>query len=72
LTFDLDFGEIVALSGEKLVNVIVFRLRNTHPPYVLKRLEYVIGESSNLLKQGSIVIVEETRHRVRELPIKGR
>jgi predicted nuclease of predicted toxin-antitoxin system len=70
LTFDLDFGEIIALSGRKLVSVIVFRLRNTHTPYVIKRLEYVLKESSDLLKEGSIVIVEDTRHRVRELPIK--
>lgn len=70
LTFDLDFGEIIALSGGKLVSVIVFRLRNTHTPYVIKRLEYVLKESSDLLKEGSIVIVEDTRHRVRELPIK--
>lgn len=70
LTFDLDFGEIIALSGGKLVSVIVFRLRNTHTPYVIKRLEYVLKESSDLFKEGSIVIVEDTRHRVRELPIK--
>ncbi len=29
LTFDLDFGEIVALSGPHQVSVILFRLRNT-------------------------------------------
>lgn len=29
LTFDLDFGEIVALSGGKPVSVILFRLHNT-------------------------------------------
>jgi hypothetical protein len=32
LTFDLDFGEIVALSGENQVSVILFRLRNTRTP----------------------------------------
>ena len=29
LTFDLDFGEIVAFSGRQKVSVVLFRLRNT-------------------------------------------
>ena len=29
LTFDLDFGEIVALSAQKNVTVVLFRLHNT-------------------------------------------
>src|SRR5437870_6775413 len=28
LTFDLDFGDLLAASGEKLPSVLVFRLRN--------------------------------------------
>ena len=69
LTFDLDFEEIIALSGGKLVSVILFRLHNTRTPYVLNRLACVLEESGESLKRGSIIIVEETRHRIRELPI---
>ena len=69
LTFDLDFGEIVALSKRKLVSVILFRLRNTTTPFVLKRLDAVINESKALLEQGHIFIVEESRYRIRKLPI---
>ena len=29
LTFDLDFGEILAGSGNQIVSVVLFRLRNT-------------------------------------------
>ena len=72
LTFDLDFGEIVALSGGRLVSIILFRLRNTRTPYVLKHIEHVLEESSNSLKRGAVVIVEDVRHRIRELPIKGK
>ena len=32
LTFDLDFCEILALSGSKRVSVILFRLHNTRTP----------------------------------------
>ena len=34
LTFDLDFGDLLAASGEKLPSVIIFRLRNQTPPAV--------------------------------------
>jgi len=38
LAFDLDFGEIIALSNERLISVILFRLRNTRTPFVIDRL----------------------------------
>src|SRR5262245_45715030 len=37
LTFDLDFGEIVAASGGRSVSVILFRLRNTRAEFVIQR-----------------------------------
>ena len=70
LTFDLDFGEIVALSEGILTSVIIFRLRNTYTPFVLKRLEEMLQNSFEPLTKSSVIIVEETRHRIRELPIK--
>ena len=69
LTFDLDFSEIVAFSGNREVGTIVFRLRNTRAGHVMERLEKVLAESSEALKKGAIVNVEEHRHRVRSLPI---
>ena len=71
LTFDLDFGEIVALSKRRYVSVILFRLRNTTTPFVLKRLDTVISESKALLEQGHIFIIEESRYRIRKLPISS-
>ncbi|UCG11896.1 MAG: DUF5615 family PIN-like protein, partial [Deltaproteobacteria bacterium] len=35
LTFDLDFSEMVALSGNENVGIVVFRLRNTRANHVL-------------------------------------
>ena len=31
LTHDLDYGHLLAFSGETAPSVIIFRLRNTHP-----------------------------------------
>ena len=47
LTFDLDFGEIIALSGGRMVSVILFRLHNTRVPHVIRRLKSVLDESSS-------------------------
>lgn len=69
MTFDLDFGEILALSGTAAVSVVVFRLRNTRTPHVIERLEALLSESAAALERGAIVVVEETRHRVRYLPL---
>jgi predicted nuclease of predicted toxin-antitoxin system len=71
LTFDLDFGEIVALSHGSRTSVVVFRLRDTRTEHVIARLERVLEESSSALAQGAVVIVEDGRHRVRLLPVGG-
>jgi predicted nuclease of predicted toxin-antitoxin system len=71
LTFDLDFGEIVALSRGATTSVVVFRLRDTRTEHVIERLERVLGESSEALTKGAVVIVEDGRHRVRPLPVGG-
>ena len=68
LAFDLDFGEIVALSGSKPVGVVLFRLHNTRTPHVMDRLNAVLKESQQALERGAIVVVEESRHRIRRLP----
>jgi predicted nuclease of predicted toxin-antitoxin system len=69
LTFDLDFGEIIALSGSRSVSVILFRLHNTRTQHVIDRLKTVLKESTLALKHGAIIVVEESRHRIRRLPL---
>lgn len=71
LTFDLDFGEIAALSQGKNVSVIVFRLHNTRTPHVIDRLAAVLADSAVALEKGAVLTVEESRHRVRYLPVGG-
>ena len=69
LTFDLDFSEIVALSSGKQVSVILFRLHNARTPNVIERLKTVLTSSRQALEQGAIVVVEDSRHRIRRLPL---
>ena len=68
LTFDLDFGEIVALSSGRIVSVILFRLHNTRTTHVIQRLQDALTFRLEL-ERGVVIVVEETRCRVRRLPI---
>src|SRR3989337_215001 len=69
LTFDLDFGEIVALSGGRNVSVILFRLRNTRTQHPIDRLKKLLIDEGHELQQGAIVVVDEDRNRIRRLPL---
>jgi len=69
LTLDLDFGEIVAFSGQQNVSVVLFRLQNPRAPHVIDRLRVVLPEALSALEQGAVVVVEESRFRIRRLPI---
>lgn len=69
VTFDLDFGEILALSGDRTRSVLLFRLHNTRTTHVVDRLTAVLPSTGRDLLAGAIVVIEEGRHRVRRLPI---
>ena len=69
LTFDLDFGEIAAASGSSKTSVVVFRMKNKRGQNVIERLDAVLQQVSTQLKEGAIICVEETRYRIRRLPI---
>lgn len=67
LTFDLDFGEILALSGDHRVSVVLFRLRDARGIRQVERLKRVLVDSSEALVTGAVIVVEDGRHRVRQL-----
>ena len=68
ITFDLDFGEIVALSKGRKTSVVLFRLHNTRTFHLMRRLSSVLKDTANALEEGAVVVVEESRHHVRYLP----
>ena len=72
VTHDLDFGEIGALTRGRKASVIVFRLHNPRLPQLIERLSSVLSDSTEALRQGAVVIVEDARHRIRPLPIGAR
>lgn len=69
LTCDFDFAEIVALSGRQGVGVLIFRMRHHRTNHVIARLANLLEHAQSDLVAGSIITVEDARHRVRRLPI---
>jgi len=67
LTFDLDFGDLLAAWDAQPSPVILFRLRNTRIENVISRLDAVLKASATVLAEPCVVIVEDSRHRVRVL-----
>jgi len=70
LTFDLDFGDLLAAGQQSLPSVITFRLHNQTPAAVTPRLLTVLSTCSRELLDGAVVIVEDAEFRVRRLPIR--
>jgi predicted nuclease of predicted toxin-antitoxin system len=70
LTFDLDFGEILAIARNEAPSVVIFRLRNQTPAAVNPRLFHVINDCAAELARGALVLVEDEGFRVRRLPIR--
>ena len=69
LTSDLDFGELLAISGDQLPSVILFRLQDMRPDNVNEHLRRVIGDHAEALTRGAVISVSEKSIRVRQLPI---
>jgi predicted nuclease of predicted toxin-antitoxin system len=69
VTFDLDFGDILALGVLDKPSAIICRLADERADSVNQRLSAVLTERIGDLESGALILVEDTRYRVRKLPI---
>jgi predicted nuclease of predicted toxin-antitoxin system len=70
VTFDLDFGDLLAAGAHPLPSVILFRLRDPTPLSATSKLFEILSERETDLVDGALILVEDRRYRVRRLPIQ--
>lgn len=70
LTHDLDYGYLLAVSGEAKPSVVIFRLGNVSAERLLRRLRDVLGVVTQALSDGAIVVIQEDGVRIRPLPLE--
>jgi predicted nuclease of predicted toxin-antitoxin system len=69
ITHDLDFGRIVALSGDTVPSIVTLRLTDMTPAQVNVALKAVLDDAARLLEGGALVTVTDGGMRVRTLPV---
>jgi predicted nuclease of predicted toxin-antitoxin system len=70
MTFDLHFGELLAFGVRLEPRVVIFRLADESAAAVNARLEAVLRYETAALERGALILVEDSRYRVRPLPIQ--
>ena len=71
VTADTDFGTLLALWLYSEPSVIIFRTSDKQPEYQLALLNSHLKGIADVLLKGSIVVFEDTRIRIRPLPISA-
>ena len=69
ITHDLDYGQLLAFSGDSTPSVLIFRLRRVDIPQLFERIHATWSEIEEPLASGAVVIIEEVAIRVRRLPV---
>jgi len=68
-THDLDFGALLALTHAEGPSVIQVRTQDVMPHNLGFRLIKVLEQNESLLKKGALIVVDESKSRVRILPL---
>ena len=71
VTLDADFHALLALSEALSPSVVRIRIEGLRGESLAALLEKVLEEFSEELELGAVVTVQETRMRVRRLPLSG-
>jgi predicted nuclease of predicted toxin-antitoxin system len=68
ITYDLDFGALLAATNASAPSVVLIRATDVTAPTVEALVIAALGACAEELRLGAIVTIEEAGHRVRALP----
>ena len=68
-THDLDFGAILACTNAEAPSVIQIRTQDTFPETLEPIIVPIMKEYENILKSGALIILDESKMRIRILPL---
>lgn len=71
LTHDIDVGALLAATNARGPSVIQVRTERTLPEHLIPLLLPALRDFSSHLEQGALIAVDETKLRVRILPLFG-
>ena len=66
---DTDFGALLALNNSTKPSFILFRRTDKKPSTLLNLLLSIIDTIKVDLEKGAVVVIEDTRVRIRKLPV---
>ncbi len=69
-THDLDFGAALAVTQDRGPSVLQFRTQDVSPESLVDRVVEMLGRFRNAIEDGALIVVDETKSRVRILPLK--
>ena len=72
VTHDLDYGNVLAFSGERSPSVIISRLAKPSAQGIASSIVRAWDQIAAPLREGAIVILEDINIRIRKLPIASR
>lgn len=70
LTHDLDYGNLLAFSGESAPSLLILRVRDLRTDEIMSRFDIAWSEIESPLNEGAIVSLSDKSLRIRNLPIE--
>ena len=69
-TNDLDFGAILAATGDKSPSVVQVRAQDVTSKNLIELLTRALAQHRAVIEQGALITIDEARFRVRILPLR--